>query len=114
MDEHVEMPASALAGLIQQLRAIGFEPLHRRREIRNLERHVMQPLAALVDKFRDHRLGSSGLQQFDARFAHREHRDVNFFVFHGLAMADRAAELLLVEAERGIQRLYRDAEMINA
>ncbi len=56
MHEDVEMPARAGARLVQQARALRLQPLDGRGQIRHLERDVMQPFAALLDKFRDHRI----------------------------------------------------------
>jgi len=113
MDENVEMAASAGARFVQQSRAMCFEALHRAAEIRHLERDVMQTFAALLDEFCDHRIGTGGFQQFNARAASGQHDDVDLFLFHRFARAGGESELLRVEPERGVERPDRDPKMIN-
>ena len=113
MDENVEVSARARARFVQESRAMRFEALHRGSEIRDLEGDMMQAFAALLDEFRDHRIGTRGFQQLNARAAGGEHDDIDLFLFHGFARARSESELLLIEPERGIERSDSDAEMIN-
>ncbi len=113
MDENVEVSTRARARFVQQSCAMCFQALHRGGKIRDLQGHMMQALATLLDKFRDHRIGPGGFQQFNARTARRQHDHVDLFLFHGFARRDREAELLLIEPERGVQRPDCDAEVVN-
>jgi hypothetical protein len=57
--------------------------------------------------------GSDAFQQLDARTAGGQHRDVHLFLLHGFAQADGEAELLLIEAQRGVERSNGDAQMVD-
>ena len=113
MHENIEMATRARAWRVQQSRAMRFEALHRGGEIRDLQRDMMQAFAALLDKLGDHRIGTGGFQQFNARTAGGQHDDVDLFLFHGFARADWESELVLIERERAVERSDGDPEMIN-
>ena len=67
MHKNVEMAARARARLVQNTRAGGTQTLYRSQQIRNFQRHVMQPFASLVNKFGDDGVGLGWLQQLDSR-----------------------------------------------
>ena len=113
MDENVKVPSGARPRIVHQTRATGFETRDCAREVGYFDGYVMQPFAALVDEFGDHRIRFRGFQQLDARVARRQHGDVHSFLLDGFAQANREAELLFVEGERGVERSHGDAEMIN-
>src|SRR5580698_952820 len=113
MDKNVDMSTGAGAGFVQQSRSMGFEARDRGTEIRDLEGDMMQAFAALLDEFRDHRIGARGFQQLNARTARGQHDDVDLFLLHGFAWACRESKLLLIEGERGVERSDGDAEVVN-
>lgn len=113
MDEDIHMPACARARLIQQSCTVRFQTFHDRREIWDLDRHMVQTFAALLDEFCDYRIRARGFQQLNAWTAGRQHGDVHLFLLHGLAQANSEAKLLLIKAERVVQRSNGDAQVIN-
>jgi len=113
MDENVQMSARAGAWIVQEPRAAGLESLDCCREIGDFDRDVMQSFASFLDELRDHRVGSGGFQQFDARSTGGEHRDFDFFQLDRFTQPDLKAELLLVKGERVVERADRDAQMVN-
>ena len=113
MDEDIQMPPGAGARFVQQACPVRFQAFGSGCQIGNFDRHVMQTFAALFDELRDHRIGLRRLQQFNAWTTGGQHRDVYFFLRHCFTQADRKAELLLIERERGVQRSNGDAQMVN-
>ena len=63
----------------------------------------MQSFAAFVEKFSDNGIGLRRLQQFDARFAQRQHRDVHFF---GLSRSHAAKHPAPIDRDK-ISALHR-------
>jgi len=113
VNEHVEMAARAGARFIEQSRSACFEALHRSREIRDLQRDMMETFAALLDEFRDHRIRAGSFEQLNARTTGRQHDDVDLFLFDGFSMAGGESELLGIESESGVERPDGDAQVIN-
>ena len=73
----------------------------------------MESFAALLDKFRDHRIRTGCFQQFDARSPAGSMATLTFSGVHGFARAGRESELLFIEPERRVKRSDSDAEMVN-
>src|SRR5438046_3098354 len=96
------MSSGPLARLVQQPGARRPKTLDGGREVRNLERHVVQAGAALLEEFGDGGIGGRGLQELDARIAGWEHGDVDLFGGDGFAVSDGEAQGL-VEGEGGVE-----------
>src|SRR5579862_4243968 len=113
MNEDVEVAARAGTGLAHQACAARLEARYGARQIGHFDGDVMQPFAALVDEFGDYRITVGSFEQFDARIARGQHGDVDFFLIDRFTEANREAQLIFVENQRGVERTDGNAEMIN-
>ena len=113
MDEDVKVAAGTRARIVHQTRAAGFETRNGIRKVGDYNGYVMEPLAEIVDELGDYRIRFRGFEQFYARLARGQHRDVDLFLLDRFAETDREAELLLVKSQSGVERSHGNSEMIN-
>src|SRR6185437_1675189 len=113
MNEYVEMPAGADLDFVgDKAHAAALEVFESLRNVVHVDGNMVQSFAAFGNKFGDHGVVGSGLQQFKAGFTNRQHRGTDFLVFNDL-FADNSQAELLVEAPRAGDALHRDSEMID-
>src|SRR5579862_3923478 len=74
---------------------------------------MVQTFTALLNEFRNHRIGTRGLEQLNARPSGGQHDDVDLFLFHGFARAHGKSKLLVIEPERVVERSHGDTQVIN-
>ena len=114
MDEDVQVTAGADLDVIgDEARAVLLQLLHGGAEVFDLQRDVVDALAALGDELAHRRIIRSGLQQFNAALAHGDHGDFHPLVFHRF-FRDHAHAQLLIDAACRSDTLHRDTEMVDS
>ena len=114
MHERDQRPfRSAARLLVDQARAAGLELRHRRLNVVDPQRDVMQPRAALVHVARDRLVGRGRFEQLELRLADRDKMRADLLRGHLLRGFDLEAERVAVERERGSKVLHRDADVIE-
>src|SRR5258708_7695302 len=81
MHKNITMPAGPDLNFVRDKTCTAsFELLHCSRQIRDMDRHMMQPFAALGNKLGNYRIRTGGFQQLDAAFANVDHGHFDFLV----------------------------------
>src|ERR671937_2690476 len=73
----------------------------------------MEPWTALVDEARDRRIGRSGFEQLEARFADRREMRADALGWYLLGRLDFESERVAVERERRLQVFDRDTDVVE-
>ena len=114
MDEgHSSPPGPPPRLLVYELDAVALELRQRPAEILDLESDVVEALAPFRQKLSDKKVGSSRLDELDARFPDPEHGGYNALLLYDLGLCGFGAEVLLVEPRGRLDVLHRITEVVD-
>ena len=111
-DLESEEPAPRL--VVDQLRAVGREPVELGADVVDGERQMVHPRASLGEELADGRLRAEGGEKLDASVADAERRGLDALVGHCLAMLELGAEQPPVRLHGLVQIVDGDSEMMDA
>lgn len=114
MNERDQMAARSDSGFfVDQPRASGFEPVEGGADIGDAIADVMKTRATFREKFPDRRFSPGRFEQFHARLADGQHRNVHPLVLHGLTRNDGETEGIAVKCKRVFDRRHSNPKMVD-
>ena len=85
----------------------------RRVDVRDAVGDVVQAGPLALEELPDRRVGAERLQQLDVAVADVEQHRLDALLLDGLAVGERHLERPLVERERGVEVVGRDADVVD-
>ena len=114
MDERDLEPEEAEARLlVDQVDAVGLQPLQLPGDVVALEGDVVHAGAALREEPAHRRVGPERPEQLDARAGDRERRRLDPLVLEALPVLDGGAEEDAVGRDRSVQIVDRDPDVVD-
>jgi hypothetical protein len=112
-ERHLEPEHTAPRAGVDQLDALGREPLERRLDVTDLVRDVVHALAALGEEATDGRVLLEGCKELDAALAEPHGRRLDTLLLDPFAVLEPAAEEPLVRPHGGVEVLDGDADVMD-
>ena len=113
MHKNIPVPARAhLNPLRNQPHPALLQPLHRLRQIRHSQRHMMQPLPVPRQKPPYRRIGIRSLQQLNPASANLQHRHPNLLPRHFLDPRNPHSNRL-IKPHRSLNRPHSNPQMVK-
>jgi hypothetical protein len=114
MRERDAAAADALPRLgVDQLDPLLLQVGQRGVDVRDGVRYVVKPRSLLREELADGGVVAQRAEQLDMAVAHVEQHRLDALRFHGLAVHERHPERILVERDRGVEILHRDADVVD-